>query len=168
MNSSHQSIDSANLKCNPSVKEIDGPFTRIFSHKVAVNKNVGIECSKIELDSHADSPVAGDNTRILERTGRTVSVSGFTDELGKPILVDVVYAALVYDCPTTGNSYVMILYNALDVSSLDCSLINPFMMRLAGIVVDKCPKFLADIPSIVHHSLYFPDQDLRIPLAFAG
>ena len=82
---------------DPSVKEIDGPFARIISHKVAVNKNVGIDCSKIELDSHADSPVAGANARILERTGRTVSVRGFTDELGKPLLVDVVHAAVVYD-----------------------------------------------------------------------
>ena len=56
----------------------------------------------------------------------------------------------------------------LHVPSLDCSLINPFIMRLAGIVVDECPKFLAEIPSIAHHSLYFPDQHLRIPLALDG
>ena len=55
------------------------------------------------------------------------------------------------------NKNVMILYNALHVSSLDCSLINPFMIHLTGIVVDECPKFLADIPSIAHHSLYFLD-----------
>ena len=91
-----------------------------------MGKSVGDGASKMELDSHADSPVVGANARILERTGRTVSVCGFTDELGKPLLVDVVNAAVVFDCPTTGNSYVMVLNNALHVPSMDCSLINPF------------------------------------------
>ena len=38
--------------------------------------------------------------------------------------------------------------------------------RDAGIVVDEYPKFFANIPSLAHHSLYFPDHDLCIPLAF--
>ena len=133
-----------------------------------MGKSVGNGVSKVELNSYADSPVVGANAHILERTGRTVSVCGFTDELGKSLLVEVVHAAVVFDCPTTGNSYVMFLNNALHVPSLECSLINPFIMRLAGIVVDECPKLLAEIPSIAHHSLYFPDQDLRIPLALDG
>ena len=53
---------------------------------------MGNGASKIELDSHAGSPVVGANVHILEWTGRTVSVCGFTDELGKPLLVEVVHA----------------------------------------------------------------------------
>ena len=133
-----------------------------------MGKSVGDGASKMELDSHADSPVTDANAHILEQTGRTVSVCGFTDELGKPLLVEVVHAAVVFDCPTTGNSYVMVLNNALHVPSLDCSLTNPFIMRLAGIVIDECPKFLAEVPSIAYHSLYFSEHDLRIPLALDG
>ena len=109
-----------------------------------MGKSVGNGASKIELDSHADLPVAGSNARILERTGRTVSVYGFTDELCKPLLVEVVHSAVVFDCPTTGNSYVMVLNNAPHVPSLDCSLINPFIMRLAGIVVYETQLFSGD------------------------
>ena len=43
--------------------------------------------STSELDSHADSVVVGRMARILERTGKMVSVSGFTDKLGKPLIV---------------------------------------------------------------------------------
>lgn len=119
------------------------------------------------MDSHADSHVVGVNAYVLERTGRTVSVSGFTDELGTTLL-NVVHATVVYDCDQAGHSYVLIMYNVLHVPPMECSLINPFMMRLAGIVVDECPKFFANIPSISHHSIYFPDHDLRIPLALDG
>ncbi len=123
--------------------------------------------SKVELDRHAESPVVGSNAYVLERTGQTVSVSGFTDELGTTSL-DVVHAAVVYDCDQTGHSYVLIIYNALHVPSMECSSIYPFIKRFTGIVVDECPKFLANIPSVAHHSIYFPDQDLRVSLALDG
>ena len=34
--------------------------------------------------------------------------------------------------------------------------------------VDECPKFLSPIPSVINHSIYFPDVDLRIPLMLEG
>ena len=40
-----------------------------------------------ELDSHADSPVVGRYSRVLEKTGRSARVSGFTSELGEPLEV---------------------------------------------------------------------------------
>ena len=146
---------------------VDGPFARIIQHKVSVSvlKN---EDSKVELDSNVDSPVIGENAYILEHTGKKVSVSGFTDALGKSLVVDVVHAAVAYDCDTSGKTYLVILHNALLVPSLQSCLINPFIMRLAGIQVDECPKFLAMVPSMAHHSLYFPDQEIRIPLALDG
>ena len=52
--------------------------------------------------------------------------------------------------------------------SVDCCLINPFMMRLAGVQVDECPKFLSPTPSVVNHSIYFPEINLRIPLMLEG
>jgi hypothetical protein len=37
-------------------------------------------------------------------------------------------------------------------------------MRLAGLLVDKCPKFLARQATIANHSVYFPNHNVRIPL----
>ena len=120
--------------------------------------------STIELDSHADSAVVGRAARILERTGKVVNVSGFTDKLGKPLRVEVVHAALVYDCHVTGKVYLCIIRNALHVPEMKECLVHPLMMRLVGIEVDECPKFLARHPSIMNHSIYFPDKELRIPM----
>ena len=125
--------------------------------------------SALELDSHADFPVVGKHCFILKRTGRQVNVSGFTDQLGAPIKVDVVDAAVAYDCEYTGKTFMLLLLNdALYFPRMDISLIPPFMMRLARMDLDECPKFLAKSPSIEHHSLYFPDFDIRIPLHLHG
>ena len=122
------------------------------------------EVSAIDLDSHADSPVVRKHAHILRKTGRRVKVSGFTDQLGEPIHVDVVDAAMVYDCEFSGDSFVMIIRNALYLKQMETALIPPFMMRIAGIEIDEWPKFLARKPSIKNHSIYFPDENIRIPI----
>ena len=61
--------------------------------------------STTELDSHADSPVVGKYCKILELTGKTVKVSGFTSDLGQPLEVPVVNAAVAYDCVYRNDVY---------------------------------------------------------------
>ena len=124
--------------------------------------------SALELDSHAYSPVVGKKAFIIRKTGKRVNVSGFTNRLGMPIPVDVVDAALYHDCEYTGKTYLMIIRNALYLQEMTVTLIPPIMMRLAGIEINECPKFLAKTPSIEHHSIYFPAHELRIPLQMYG
>ena len=66
-----------------------------------------IECPRTELDSHADSPVVGDNARILRHMNKFVKVCGFSDKLGDLNRIPVVQAAVMYDCQYTGKEYVM-------------------------------------------------------------
>ena len=120
------------------------------------------------MDSHADLPVAGRSATIVYRTGRHVNVSGFTDQIGKPINVEIVHALVMCECPYTGEVYKLQLSNALDIQSIDCCLIHPIMMRLAGVLVDECPKFLSSTPSVENHSICFPKESLRIPLLLDG
>ena len=124
--------------------------------------------SSLELDSHADSPVVGKDAFILRYTGKKVRVSGFSDQLGSPLLVHVVDAALIYECEVSGDKYLIVIRNALYIKGMTCSLISPFILRLAGVTVNECPKFLANTPTREHHSLYFSEQDLRIPLQLQG
>ena len=124
--------------------------------------------SATELDSHADSPVVGRFAKILEHTDKEVNVSGFSKSLGKPLTAPIVNAAVMYDCDVTGNSYVLIICNALYVRDMEVNLIPPIMMRLAGIKINECPKFLADKPTVENHSAYFPDADIRIPFLLEG
>ena len=122
----------------------------------------------VELDSHADSAVVGKTSRILERTGRRASVSGFTDSLGKAISVEIVHACVIYDCDKSGRSYLLIIRNTLHVPEMNECLIHPIMMRLIGLEVDECPKFPSKTPSESNYSIYFPNNDLRIPLKLSG
>ena len=51
---------------------------------------------------------------------------------------------------------------------MDVSLIPPFLMRLAGLEVNECPKFLARQPTDRHHAIYFPQEELLLPLKLDG
>ena len=147
---------------------ISSAFSAHILHRIAQASTNDSETSAIELDSHADSPVVGMHASIIRKTGKQVNVSGFTDRLGSAIPVDVVDAAVVYDCEYSGSSYTMIIRNALYLKEMKVHLIPPFMMRLAAIEVDECPKFLAKSPSIENHSVYFRQHDLRLPLQIYG
>ena len=124
--------------------------------------------SRLELDSHADSPVLGAGAIIIRETGKKVSVRGFTDEIGEPIVVPVVDGLLLYECDITNQQYVLIIRNALHIESMVNHLIPPFIMRLAGIVVDECPKFLSKTPTLDNHCIFFEEDNLRIPLCLHG
>lgn len=120
---------------------------------------------KLEMDSHADSPVVGQGALEVRDCGRTVLVGGFSDELGEPMRVRVIDALLLYEDDISGEQYLLLIRNALSVPSMNHHLIPPFMMRLAGVEVDECAKFLSKNPSVANHSLYFPDEDVRIPMS---
>ena len=120
--------------------------------------------SRTELDSHADSPVVGRNAYILEYTAHTVNVHGFAEDLGNLQAIPVVHAIVAYDCPLTAHTYLLRIHNAIYIESMTVNLIPPFMMRLAGLVVNECPKIFSSNPSEEDHSVYFPDHELRLPL----
>ena len=123
------------MHMNKGIWMIDGPLARIINHRVSItNTNTGDRNNvlKLELDSHADSPVVGGGAHVIEHTGKKVSVSGFTNELGKPMLVDVVHAVITYDCARTGISYPMLINNAILVPSVDCCLITHLCLGWLG------------------------------------
>ena len=78
--------------------------------------------------------------------------------------VDINDAVVAYDDPREGTTYLIVIKNALHVPSMSYNLIPPFMMRLAGIEVKECPKFLSESPNKKDHSIYFRDESIRIPL----
>lgn len=121
-----------------------------------------------ELDSHADSPVLGRHGYILENTGKFTTVQGFTSELGQPMRVPVVHGAVAYDDEYTGETHILVIHNALYFRNMDNNLIPPFMMRLVGLEVDECAKFLAKDPKETNHSIYFPEVDKRFHLQLEG
>ena len=75
---------------------------------------------------------------------------------------------VAYDDPLGGETYLLVIKNALHVPSMEINLIPPFMMRLAGIEVNECPKFLSEHPTIKNHSIFFREEKIRIPLQLSN
>jgi hypothetical protein len=123
---------------------------------------------RTELDSHADSPVVGKHCKVLHYTGKHVDVSGFTDALGACKSIPVVHCAVAYDCLLTHRTHILLINNALYMRTMTVNLIPPFVMRLNGLQVNECPKFLSLHPDINDHSIYLPEDDLRLPLLLQG
>ena len=58
-------------------------------HRIAVSVDEKDGC-RLELDSHADSPVIRKSDVIIIKSDRRVLVCGFADEIGRTISVPVV------------------------------------------------------------------------------
>ena len=61
--------------------------------------------SRTELDSHANMPVVGCNCYIISNTGKIADVNPFTPDYPS-IQVPIVDAAVQYNCPYDGKTYV--------------------------------------------------------------
>ena len=93
------------------------------------------------LDSHADTCCAGENCVLLEDTGKVVRVSAYANTYKPMPNVPIVTAATTYDDPNSGQSYLLVMHQALWFGrKLDTSLICPNQLRDNGIRVDDTPR----------------------------
>ena len=81
--------------------------------------------------------MAGRYSSVLVDKGRKAAVTGFTSELGAPITVPVVTAAVAHYCEYTVKTFILVIYNVLYLQNMDKNLVPPIMMRLAGLDVDE-------------------------------
>ena len=125
------------------------------------------ESSRTELDSHANMPVIGRNACILSKIGETVDVAPFTPDY-KPISVELVDAALKYECPYSGEVKILIIRRGLHVPSMTHNLLPPFMLREAGIQINEVPKIHVTSPTEEHHAIIFQETNFQIPLTLHG
>ena len=122
------------------------------------------ESSRTELDSHASMPVIGKIAYILSIIRETVDVAPFTPDY-KPIRVEMVDAALKYECPYSGETKILIIRRGLHVPSISNNLLPPFKLREAGITINKVPKIHISSPTEEHHSITFQETNFQIPLS---
>lgn len=142
---------------------------RIVS-QVRLKEDEKVCFSTCELDSHADTCVAGPNCCVLEDTGYTVNVTGFSDKLqGVVADVPIVKAATAYDDPVSGTTYILVLGQAIYLGDIvEATLLCLNQLRYHGVIVDECPKHLAPHNSPSTHSLLIPEEHLRIPFKLKG
>jgi len=141
----------------------------IASNRSVMQVQQTMESSTCELDSHADTCVAGPNCIIIERTGFTVNVTGFSNKQGSFQDVPIVKAATAYDDPKTGATYILVIGQAIYMGSdVKHTLLCPNQLRYNGVIVEECPKHLAPRSKPSNHAISVPEQGVTIPLKMAG
>jgi hypothetical protein len=76
----------------------------------------------------------------------------------------VVDAVIVYDCPFTGESYFLLMYNCLYIPSMECHLVPPFILREAGLLVNDTSKIQSMNPDEDTHVIYDSESEMQIHL----
>ena len=135
-------------------------------HKLRVsstNRNGHLYC---ELDSHADTCVAGSNFVLLEDPHKHVTVHPYSDEY-KPIdNVPIATVGTVWVSPKDGRPYLLIVNEALYFGErLKHSLLCPNQMRAYGVDVNDCPR---QFDKRSTHSIEVKEHGLSIPLELLG
>ena len=121
--------------------------------------------TRTELDSHADTCVAGPNFRFLSGTGETVSVSPFSTELTSLSDVPIGTCATVFDDPNTGQSFLLIVNEAIYLGDrMSHSLLCPNQLRSNGVQVFDVPLQFGGLK----HCIDIVEHDLQIPLQLHG
>jgi hypothetical protein len=116
--------------------------------------NVGL----CEMDTHADTSVAGSNFIMCEFDGTTCEVSPFTDEYQSMTDVPIVSAATAWTDDESGETVILWFNQILWYGNkLDHSLINPNQLRHNGVsvcddITDRNRRFGIDI----HGDLFIP------------
>ena len=78
-----------------------------------------------DLDSHAYTCVVGKHALIVHLLEKKVNVTGFDPAQGKVKDLDLVSAALAYDCPTTGEVSILMVHQSVHVPTMENNLLCP-------------------------------------------
>jgi hypothetical protein len=96
---------------------------------------------RAELDTHADTCGVNNVAHILSYTGKVAHVSAFSPQLAVMPDIPIVKAAIAYDNAITGETYILILNQALYFGvSLPHILVNPNQFRANSIIVVRLRK----------------------------
>ena len=112
--------------------------------------------------------VVGKHSIIFDTAGKTCTVNAFSPSAGTVDEVPIVDAAIAYDCPIQGKTFILLMRNVLSIPELSHNLIPPFILREGGVIVNECPKSQSLDPGKEDHSLFFSDAGLRIHLDLNG
>jgi hypothetical protein len=122
------------------------------------------ESNRCEMDSHADTFVAGSNTRLISTTGKVVNIHGFTTGVELKNVPIASIATVFTD--TNGNRILLVVHQALYLGDKHAGcLVNPNQLRSNGLAVHDCPS---QFDSSSRHSIYSPQSNMHIPLQLDG
>jgi hypothetical protein len=122
-----------------------------------------------ELDSHADTCIAGSNCMVMEVTSQTFNISAFMEAHGIMQNIPIVTATTAFDDSKTGITYILVLGQCIYLGDqMPNTLLCPNQLRANGLIVDDCPHHLAPTDQPSTHSIHSPDYNMMIPLLLRG
>ena len=124
--------------------------------------------SSIELDSHANMVVIGKQAFVFSHSGKYADVQAFAKEVKVLSEVPIVDDVIAYDCKSSGETYLLVVINALCVPTMDINLIPAFVSREAGLIFNDTPKINCKDPSVKDHSLFDEEIGMIIPFTLNG
>ena len=111
---------------------------RVAAKVFASNKDVQIFEGRLELDTHADTFVAGRNCLLMHYTERVCDVMPYSDDYEAKKSVPIVQVATGYT-NIHGERYILIFNEALWMPNMTNSLMNPNQLRDFGLEVQDNP-----------------------------
>ena len=92
---------------------------------------------RTDLESHADTCVIGQHALIVHDFNRPVNVTGYDPSKGTmaPNCPEV-SAAIEYDCPMTGEVFIIEIHQAILIDHLHNNLLCPMQMRMYDVKVN--------------------------------
>ena len=125
---------------------------------------------RTELDSHADTCCFGSESAVVHKTQHHIEVRPFLDEFGAIDKVPIVTAAIAYDDPKTGHTFVLFFPQALYFESLRHNLLCPMQLRDNGVAVHETPLLYTSKERRSHltHSISHEEYGLHVPLKLDG
>ena len=88
--------------------------------------------TSLELDSHADTCVIGKYCLILNDYERPVTVYGYDRDLGAQSF-RTVSDVLGYIDPKSGQTYHLVIHQAIEIPHLEHSLLCPMQCQMNGV-----------------------------------
>jgi Reverse transcriptase (RNA-dependent DNA polymerase) len=117
-----------------------------------------------DLDSHADSCVAGANCLMLEESGRKAKVSTFHPNARSFQDIPIVTAATLYQ-DRNGRSIIVVIHEALWFGEASQTLLCPNQLRANGVIVNDIPR---QFDPDSKFSIVDPSTQFEIPLSVHG
>ena len=112
--------------------------TRTISKNFVISKNDNFFNGRVELDTHADTFLAGRNCTVMHFTERMCDVMPYSDEYDAMTDIPIVQAATGYTSPD-GQQYILVFNEAIYMPKMDNSLLNPNQLRHYRVHVNDNP-----------------------------
>jgi hypothetical protein len=125
-----------------------------------------------DLDSHTNQCLLGNNTLVIHNYDKLVNVVGYNPRGPVTHSLHTISGALAYDCPDSGETFILIVHQAIHNPKLEHNLLSPFQMWLNDVIVSDMLKFMTEMPTEKDHAIVVIDPDsndeLIIPLSVHG